>query len=280
MVGVPIRGFVPSDAAFIRSLIARQGWNGGRHDPETFAAADPEAWLIAEVDGTPVGVTLATAWNDAFGWIGVYLVDQDHRGRGIGFALFTRALERLAPRSVGLDGDPAQQANYRRSGFVDVHPNTRWHGPAGAWGAAPAGVLRVADVSFDDLVALDARAVGSERRGLLQAWIDQPEAVSVAVVDDGVTGFATARPASDGWRIGPVHALGAGAASAAIAGAVAHLSPDTTCWFDTPDPNEEALVLLGNRGYESSPTSGRMARGSRAPADVSVAFALMAHEVG
>ncbi len=274
-----IRGWRPGDGAFIRSLIARQGWNGGRHDAETFASADPDAWLIAEVDGAPVGVTLATRWNDAFGWIGVYLVDPDLRGRGIGLALFRRALERLEPRTIGLDGDPAQQANYRRSGFVDVHPNTRWHGPAGAW--EPSGdVVPAAVVSFGELVTFDARAVGTERPALLRAWLDQPEAVSVAVGSDALTGFATARPAADGWKVGPVHAIAADAAVAAIAGAVEHLPSDTMCWFDVPDPNVEARALLGGRGYEAAPTSGRMVRGTPPPADLSISFALMAHEVG
>lgn len=275
-----IRGFSPSDAAFIRSLVVRQGWNGGRHDPETFAAADPDAWLIAEVDDRPVGVTLATRWNDAFGWIGVYLVDADFRGRGIGLALFGRALERLAPRVVGLDGDPAQQANYRRSGFVDVHPNTRWCGPAGAWETS-GEVVPAHAVPFEELVALDARAVGTERPALLRAWLDQPEAVSVTAVDDGdVVGFATARPATDGWKVGPVHAADAAIAVIVIAGAVAHLPPTTTCWLDTPDPNLAARALLARVGYEPSPTSGRMARGRPLPADLSTSFALMAHEVG
>jgi GNAT superfamily N-acetyltransferase len=274
-----IRGLDGSDAAFIRSLIARQGWNGGLHDVETFATADPDAWLIAELDGAPVGVTLATRWNGAYGWIGVYLVDPDLRGRGIGLALFTRALERLDPRSIGLDGDPAQQANYRRSGFVDVHPITRWHGPAGAW--RPSGeVLSAADVPFEDLVALDARAVGTERRALLRAWLDQPEAVSVAVVDGGVTGFATARPAADGWKVGPVHALDADVAATAIAAAVSPLPPDTVCWLDAPDPNEEAAGLFRSHGFAASPTSGRMVLGVAPPADLSISFALMAHEVG
>jgi GNAT superfamily N-acetyltransferase len=213
-----IRGLDGSDAAFIRSLIARQGWNGGLHDVETFATADPDAWLIAELDGAPVGVTLATRWNDAYGWIGVYLVDPDLRGRGIGLALFTRALER--------------------------------------------------------------RAVGTERRALLRAWLDQPEAVSVAVVDGGVTGFATARPATDGWKVGPVHALDADVAATAIAAAVSHLPPDTVCWLDAPDPNEEAAGLFRSHGFAASPTSGRMVLGVAPPADLSISFALMAHEVG
>ena len=275
-----IRGLEASDGAFIRGLIARQGWNGGRHDVETFATADPGAWLVAEVDGRPVGVTLATRWNDAFGWIGVYLVDPDFRGRGIGLALFGAALDRLEPRSVGLDGDPRQQDNYRRSGFVDVHGNTRWYGPAGVW-SETGEVVPPSDVPFDALVAIDAQALGSERPSLLRAWIDQPEAVSVAAVRGGhVVGFATARPASDGWKVGPVHALDADVAATVIAGAVAHLAPETTCWLDTPDPNTAAADLLRAHGYEAAPTSGLMVRGTPPPADLGISFAITAHEVG
>lgn len=278
-MGMEIRGWEPADGAFIRSLIARQGWIGGRHDPETFNAADPGAWLIAEVNGRPVGVTLAIAWNDDYGWLGSYLVDPDFRGRGIGLALFTRALERLAPRTIGLDGDPAQQANYRRSGFVEVHPNARWNGPAGAWETTTPTVTATS-VPFDELVALDARAVGAERRALLRAWLDQPEAISVAVGDGGVTGFATARPASRGWKIGPVRALDDASAAAAIAGAVAHLPADTRCWVDVPAANAAAGALLAVHGFEAAPSTARMTRGAPPPADLTVAFALTGHEVG
>lgn len=48
---VKLRGFQPEDASFIRSLVAEQGWNAGVHDVETFTAADPDAWIVAEIDG-------------------------------------------------------------------------------------------------------------------------------------------------------------------------------------------------------------------------------------
>ena len=122
MIGqVDLRGFRRGDAAFIRSLVEQQGWNGGVHDVETFTEVDPDAWIVAEIDARPVGIVLATRWNESQGWIGLYLVHPEFRGRGIGLELFRAALARLAPGSVGLDGDARQQANYRRSGFLDVH---------------------------------------------------------------------------------------------------------------------------------------------------------------
>jgi GNAT superfamily N-acetyltransferase len=280
-----IRGLRDGDAEFVRDLVAAEGWNAGLRDVETFTAADRGAWFIADVGEEPVGVTLATRWNATCGWIGLYLVAAAWRGRGIGLTLFRAALARLEPGSIGLDGDASQRANYRRAGFVDVHGNTRWCGPAASWcDASPAPDVTMVsgtDVTVSDLVALDTRALGVSRSALASAWLAQPDAHSAAAVRDGhVVGFATARPARSGWKIGPLYA-GDATMAAALAGAVTSSIPqDETCWLDVPDPNEEAQELCRERGLISAPTSGRMMRGPLPGADVSFTYGLLAHEVG
>jgi hypothetical protein len=47
------------------------------------------------------------------------------RGQGIGWRLWTRGMARLAGHLVGLDGVPAQQDNYRKSGFTLAWRNVR-----------------------------------------------------------------------------------------------------------------------------------------------------------
>ncbi len=278
-----LRGFRPDDIAFIRSLVSEQGWNAGVHDAETFTEADPDAWIVAEIDEQPVGIVLATRWNASHGWIGLYLVHPEFRGLGIGLALFRAALARLAPGSVGLDGDSRQQANYRRSGFVDVHANTRWRGPARLWctRAENAEVVDACELPIEPLVVLDARAVGSPRSQLLRAWLAQPEARHVALLRDGhVSGLVTARPARQGWKIGPLYAPDASGAAALLAAAVQHLDPDDECWLDTPNPNDAATALMKGLSATGAPTSGRMVRGQGPVGDTSIVFGLLAHEVG
>jgi GNAT superfamily N-acetyltransferase len=280
---VNFRGFAPEDAGFIRSLVADQGWNAGLHDVETFTRADPDAWVVAEIDERPVGIVLATRWNESHGWIGLYLVQEQFRARGIGLELFRTALERLAPRSVGLDGDPRQQSNYRRSGFIDVHGNTRWRGRARMWRARSdaADIEDARAVAIGSLVDLDARAVGAARPRLIRAWIAQPEARHVALSRDGrLVGMATARPARSGWKIGPLYAPDASAAAALLGAATRDLDPDDECWLDTPTPNADATALMEAVGATSTPTSGRMVRGQGSVGDISFMFALLAHEVG
>jgi GNAT superfamily N-acetyltransferase len=278
-----LRGYQPEDAVFIRSLVAEQGWNAGIHDVETFTEVDPDAWIVAEIGEQPVGIVLATRWSESHGWIGLYLVRAEFRGRGIGLELFRAALARLAPRSVGLDGDARQQANYRRSGFVNVHANTRWRGPARMWRARTdaAEVVDARSLPVEPLVDLDARAVGTPRPRLVRAWLAQPEASHVALLRDGdVTGLATARPARSGWKIGPLYAPDASGAAALLAAVTRDLNPDDEWWLDTPNPNAAAMALMENNGAIAVPTSGRMVRGQGPVGDTSVMFALLAHEVG
>jgi predicted N-acetyltransferase YhbS len=281
-----VRAPTPGDAGAIRALVDTEGWNRGLHDVETFTAADPGAFLLAEDGGRVVGTVLATRWSEGFGWIGLYLVDPAHRGLGIGLDLFAHALTRLEPGTVGLDGAASQQANYRRSGFHDVHGITRWRGLASAWRRPSADpTLRSVDpreVAFGALVALDGRSAGAPRPALLRAWLDQPEAhLAAATRADDLVGFAAARPARHGWKVGPVLAADAAVAEFLVASVVRDLPADTTCWLDVPHPNLHADTLMRAHGLVGAPTSGRMVRGRSGPdPDVGTLFAILAHEVG
>ena len=96
---------------------ALEGWNPGLHDAACFHAADPGGFLLAECRGQAVGCISAVSYGADFGFIGLYIVAPAWRGQGIGRRLWAAGLARLAGRTIGLDGVPAQQDNYRRSGF-------------------------------------------------------------------------------------------------------------------------------------------------------------------
>ncbi len=69
-------------------------------------------------------------WTD-FGFLGFYIAAPEARGKGYGWATWQAAMERLAGRTVGLDGVVAQQENYRKSGFELLHRNVRYGGTVG-----------------------------------------------------------------------------------------------------------------------------------------------------
>src|SRR5207245_2778449 len=77
---------------------------------------------------------------------------------------------------VGLDGVPAQQANYQKSGFRLAWNNIRYEGAAPTGIKPPAGVTLVdaRGVPFDRLGAYDRRFFPAARASLLAPWITAP----------------------------------------------------------------------------------------------------------
>ena len=110
---------------FAIDLAAREGWNPGVYDAESFFAADPGAFLIGELQGEPVGCISAVSYAGRYGFVGLYIVRPEFRGHGHGMRLWEAAMVRLRGHNIGLDGVVAQQANYARSGFHLAHRNVQ-----------------------------------------------------------------------------------------------------------------------------------------------------------
>src|SRR5437870_4245427 len=109
---------------------AAEGWNPGVHDAESFHAADPTGFFLAEWNGAPVGCIAAVAYDATFGSIGLFIVRPDFRGRGFGLAIWNAAMAYLGKRTIGLDGVADQQTNYEKSGFRSAYRNLRFEGIA------------------------------------------------------------------------------------------------------------------------------------------------------
>ena len=134
---------------------AAEGWNPGLHDAGSFFAADPEGFLVGLLDGEPVATISAVRYGSGFGFVGFYIVRPSHRGQGYGLRLWNAAMQRLADRTVGLDGVVAQQHNYRQSGFVLAWNNARYEGVGGGVVPADAAIVPLSAVPFDALCAYD-----------------------------------------------------------------------------------------------------------------------------
>ena len=61
---------------------AAEGWNPGLYDADSFYAADPCGFFMAELNGEPAGCISAVAYDDSFGFMGFYIVRKDLRKQG------------------------------------------------------------------------------------------------------------------------------------------------------------------------------------------------------
>ena len=126
--GLVARPMSEADLELALDWAEAEGWNPGLHDARCFYAADPQGFFVGELGGVPVGCVSAVRYGPDFGFLGLYIVRAEYRGRGFGLELWRAALTHLGDRAIGLDGVVAQQENYRRSDFRLAFRNIRQRG--------------------------------------------------------------------------------------------------------------------------------------------------------
>lgn len=246
---------------------AREGWNPGLHDAEIFAAADPGGFLVGELDGAPAAVISAVKYgadDGGFGFIGLYIAAPALRGRGYGLRVWRAAMARLEGRVIGLDGVPAQQENYRKSGFRLAHRNARYEGVGGGNRDGDAGgAVALSTVDFADIAAYDRRFFPAERAAFLRAWIRQPGGAALGVHsgDGKLAGYGVIRRCRAGHKIGPLFADSPAQARALFDALAARADAGAPVFLDIPEPNAQAKELVRGRGMKKVFETARMYAG-------------------
>lgn len=249
------------DLEMVLGWAADEGWNPGLDDAAAFHAADPGGFFLARMGEVPVAAVSVVNHSGSQAFLGLYLAHPEWRGRGIGFATWNHALGHAGPRSIGLDGVPAQEANYRASGFVRVGASLRHVGRLP--GADTPEIRAFEACDHKHLARLDEAANGFTRARFTAAWLTETEtrATRVLLQDGEIIGFATWRACREGTKIGPVIAPNTESALALIAD-IAALRPLGPLIVDLPELNVPLRRALEAQGFEVPFTTARMYRGA------------------
>jgi hypothetical protein len=205
-----IRKLTLPEAETLVDWAAAEGWNPGRNDAAAFQTADPGGLLGGFLGGEMVSGISAIAYGADFGFIGLYICRPHMRGKGYGKAVWDAGMARLEGRTVGLDGVPAQQANYASMGFVSAYRTFRYSGRLGSAYAPVAGA--VGDIRaftpdrLDAIAAFDAGCFPAPRRPFLERWLAPPHFTLIAAEAGAVRGYGVARACREGFKIGPLFA--------------------------------------------------------------------------
>ncbi|KAF9438068.1 hypothetical protein BGZ76_009940 [Entomortierella beljakovae] len=226
-------------------------WNPstkGQDVKEVYHKIDSQGFIVGKItneDGKEetVAIISAVRYGTDQAWIGFYISNPNHRGRGYGLATFNKALEYIGHDrpSVGLDGVMAQVPNYQKSGFNGVGwLNERRHGDIVALVEGPEqalagriarheipGLVPLSDdqVDFDQLAGIEKRYTGLDRPGFSKDWglfhtgdaaLKEHRFGAVVLSTDGskdgksgkpvIQGYACVRPAESSYRVGPLYA--------------------------------------------------------------------------
>jgi hypothetical protein len=282
MAGFEIATASTDDVRTICGWAADEGWSPGRTDHWAFLAADPSGFLMGRLDGEPVASISVVRYGADFGFLGCYIARPQARGKGYGIQMWQAGMKLAVGRHVGLDGVPAQQANYQKSGFRLAWNNVRYEGAAPLGVRPPPGVSLVdaRGVPFDKLAAYDRRFFPAPRESFLAPWITAPERAALVALKDGeIVGFGVIRAGAGSSRIGPLYAASPAIASALVS-ALGEALPGAGVAIDVPEPNKAAVALVEGMACKPAFATARMYTGADPACDMAGFYSVTTFELG
>jgi GNAT superfamily N-acetyltransferase len=223
---------------------ASEGWNPGLYDADCFYAADPTGFLIGEINHEPIATISAVKYGETFGFIGLYIVKPDYRGKGYGIQIWNAALQYLAGRNIGLDGVVAQQSNYQKSGFKLAYRNIRYEGVSGGHPPENAAIINLSHVPFKVVDAYDRSFFPEKRSQFLQSWLNQPRSIALGIMQDGaLSGYGMIRGCRSGYKIAPLFADSPELAESLFMALQSQVKPGEPIYLDAPEVNQDAIAL-------------------------------------
>ncbi len=261
----------------VAGLAAAEGWDPGEQDLACYRQADPGGLLLGELDGEPVGCVSAVRHGSDFGFLGLFIVRADRRGKGYGSQLWNAAMQRLGGRCVGLEAVEEEVERYARSGFRQAFETVRYSWSVGEGsrlgdvtqqavvGESDRPGLRIRPVSeipWETLETYDRRCFPAWRGRFLSCWTAAPGGRALAAWDDGrLRGYGVMRRTRDGNRIAPLSADDGDIAAALCCGLIQGVPSGETAYLNAPETGPAARVLVPLFGMREEFRTVRMYRG-------------------
>ncbi len=291
-----IKPLRPSDIPLVTSWSRKEGFAPGSGDLSIYRHTDKQGLWVAWLDRQPIGCIAGVRYNNAYGFIGLFLVVPEFRGNGYGLELWKHALQHLHDLPcIGLEAALNRVNDYSSWGFVSSSPTTRWQwvgedelrgGKSNAANHQLDGLMTLEgeEIPSSAIQAYDSKREPSPRPHFLSDWLEHSSGNVLALMDSDGTchGFGRIRPCllqdGDGWRIGPLLADTPELADFLLRRLVKK-HPGTVL-LDSPGLNPFAKTLLENLGFQEVSQTLRMYRGDQPPTPMSEVYGLACLELG
>jgi GNAT superfamily N-acetyltransferase len=257
-------------------------WNQVAADWRFFLASSPDGCRVAvDQTGGVIGTVATIAYGTAFSWIGMVLVDPEHRRRGIGTRLLHEALTLVGDETAArLDATPAGRAVYVPLGFHDEYELQRLVRTPGHVDVQPTvSVREISDADFGDVLTFDREVFGADRSRLLNRLRNEAPEYTRAIGATRLEGYVFGRHGHSFEHIGPLVAIDEAQARRLVSACVsAH--PERPFVIDAPR-RAGWISWLESEGFRPQRHFMRMRRGEQRYCDwVDPLFAIAGPEFG
>lgn len=256
-----------------------EGWQPALDDAKHFYAADPNGFFMGFLNDEPIGCISAVAYDDSYGFIGLYIVRPEFRHQGFGIALWNTAMQRLQGRNIGLDGVIAQQSNYQKSGFKIAYRHLRFQTFGTGKTSSHPDIVALSTVPFAEVLAFDVFPVS--RPVFLQSWLQQKHGMALGVIHNKqLVAYGVIRACHDSFRIGPLFADSADIAENLLTALLAYAPSNSPVFIDMPETNASALALAKRHAMPLVFEAARMYTQDAPNLDVNKIYGITTLELG
>ena len=201
---IEIRRLLEADIPSAMGLKEAAGWNQTEADWRRLLRLEPNGCFGAIKDGRLVGTTTTTKHGE-LAWMGMVLVEPQHRRQGIAATLLNVALDYLKDQvdTIKLDATSLGQPVYEKFGFQVESVVERWSGTA--WSISHETQALLDREGVRDVLNLDRVAFNADRSRLIEALIDDAcvSPVLMRAADGALSGYALARSGTKKTYVGP-----------------------------------------------------------------------------
>ena len=189
----------------------KEGWNPGKNDFDVFWKTDPDGYYGFYLENKLIAAGGVISYNRVFGFMGLFIVHPEFRGKGIGKKLWYLRRALLLKRlkkgaTIGMDGVVEMQGFYEKGGFKIAYREERFEG-IGQDMTVSSAVSKIETEDFEKLAAYDLKCFGYERNEFLKNWITIPDSKCFKFTEnDGLKGYTVIRKVNVGFKIGPLFA--------------------------------------------------------------------------
>jgi ribosomal protein S18 acetylase RimI-like enzyme len=196
-----------TDIASIYELCKIEHWNYSLKMIERLIAYEPNGCFVAEVKGGFAGQVFSIDYGTV-GWIGVLIVNESHRRKGIGSLLMKQAMRHLLnsdTETIRLEAVPEIAHLYHKLGFVDEFYSLRFLGDSRRKKLpVRVSIRRMSEDEIFRIAGFDKKYFGGDRtRVLRRLYQDSPELCFFSQKASKINGYIISYEMENGYRIGP-----------------------------------------------------------------------------
>jgi ribosomal protein S18 acetylase RimI-like enzyme len=252
-----IEPFRKEDIAIFLGLAASERWVAEQWEFDFLLSSFPAGCLCGR-DEAGKGIGFVTSLrHERSGWIGNLIVSAEYRGRGIGEALFLRAVHALREAgadTVWLTASKTGRSIYEKHGFAAIDTIVRWTG-FGRQRHAEHDPKPGSAVTTPSASGIDNQAWGDRRDTLLAATVGRGK----LLIEE--SGFLVIQPCGNAKQFGPFSAQDNSTAEHLFDAALHTIPLGTKVCLDAPASNRAALLLFNRRRMRIAGTNELMYAG-------------------